>query len=333
MSLVSPHLIAQIMLTRSHNETRKCWIRFLMPWLVGYIIMVSPTMNLEKPCLMIWEKCYSTFPLKIKSLSEHPEISNALYSLTKFVLKPSSRLTKHSIAYTAGMCTETASNLHPGVSFDQYDFWKCLCDLLTKDADLKQYMLHLQVQAQLHGLHLHLCGSTSHCTFCGKVGISQFVVHVPVPTQTQVSGSFVFHFNVNQWEIDSVACKKNGDKIEVNLFFPSSFDIETLNGTDLDSYLCERSVSATHTYCFSKPTYLQLQHNHVFLFGEITSYSVKGDQVICNISINDPADCAGLDLKQTSCTSLRLSTASSKKTFDLMYPYTISNFECTQPLL
>ena len=292
----------------------------------------------QNPYQMIWEKCCS-FPLKIMSLSESPEITKGLYSLTKLALRPDRKLTtkESKSTYTASMCTETAiqaylvfvSNLHPDVSVDTFDFWESLCQELKNDDELKHYMLYIQTHAQLHGLHLHLSPSYKlDCAICNRsnVHILQFVVEVNVPKQYSISSTpyFMGELKINNELvsiIDSVACEKMSDKIELSLFLPSSItDLkysihvnvhpgECFNCSTMESQF---KPSPNHTYIFSKAS--KKPCDSTSSVGKIISHVGFGDHFLTKIS-------TGPALKMTSHNSLQLSTGTEK--FTLVYPYSI----------
>ena len=66
----------------------------------------------------------------------------------------------------ASLCLASISDFH---------FWEGIASLFQKEKDLQYYLLHLQTQCQLHGLHIHLV--EGHCSFCNpSCTLSQFSV-------------------------------------------------------------------------------------------------------------------------------------------------------------
>ena len=299
------------------------------------ICPIPPVITENPHLIMIWEKCSSSFPLKIESLSDSPEITKALYSVTKFAVRPGLTLGVKSDACTFGMCTETAiqaylvfvSNLHPDVPVRSSSFWKCLCEHLKNDTDLNPFMLHIQTQAQLHGLHLHLYSPESVCIFCNvEVGISQFVADISVPEQSSISttpyviGQLIIDDHQVPSIIDSIACEKENDKLKVSLFIPStmkdkplSIQVHPNHNFTCSTVGANFSALAAHTYLFSTYKTKQPPCDPVF---RIISHVGDGDLFLSKIV-------AVAKLQVASCRSLKLLAADSAEEFELVYPYPI----------
>ena len=54
-----------------------------------------------------------------------------------------------------------------------YQFWQPLCLLLLKQNSLQYFLTSLQIQALLHGVHLHLLVSQSNCPLCNNQPVLQ----------------------------------------------------------------------------------------------------------------------------------------------------------------
>ena len=192
---------------------------------------------------LIWEKLQFE-PLRVMSLSEVPAISNALHSLAKKAITSFFLNNPTPVPITS---TETAifaflafiSQLYSTVPYDSHHFWKHLCDLLKADSTMKPFLHQIQTHALLHGLHLHLVLKESNCPVCKKLPVGDFICQlavefpVPFPASEYMRQAFTVFLhsegNLNSpltstpWEmgatvIDSIACKWEDSKIEINFF-------------------------------------------------------------------------------------------------------------------
>ena len=150
--------------------------------------------------LLIWKRV-STLPLKITSLDKSSTLLEALSSamvtvLTSYFDKSYARRT------ISQLCTETAihillsfvSQMDIEADINNYKYWKPFCSLLCDQQKLRPFMVSLQTQALLHGLHFHLIVSESDCPLCTGKPVSDYIgqfsvtldsiQHVRTPTFT-----------------------------------------------------------------------------------------------------------------------------------------------------
>ena len=81
------------------------------------------------------------------------------------------------------MCTETAINtilsfvsqLDADVDINKFSFWDDLCFLVRNEAALRPFLVHIQTQALLHGLHFHLTLNEINCPVCNKKSLDEFI--------------------------------------------------------------------------------------------------------------------------------------------------------------
>ena len=89
----------------------------------------------------------------------------------------------NSPAIRAAMCTETAINtilsfvsqLDANVDICLFSFWDDLCLLVRSNAALRPFLVHIQTQALLHGLHFHLTLTNASCPVCNKKPLDEFI--------------------------------------------------------------------------------------------------------------------------------------------------------------
>ena len=82
------------------------------------------------------------------------------------------------------LCTATAMQLLKsfvsrldGKAYDhtKYQFWAPLCSMLLSKKDLQGFVMSLQTQALMQGLHLHLIVSEVDCPLCNKILLHDFI--------------------------------------------------------------------------------------------------------------------------------------------------------------
>ena len=79
-----------------------------------------------------------------------------------------------TLLLTTVMCTETAittilsfvSRLDADVDINRQSFWDSFCTLLQSESTLRPFLVHIQTQALLHGLHFHLTLTDTNCPIC-----------------------------------------------------------------------------------------------------------------------------------------------------------------------
>ena len=150
--------------------------------------------------LLIWQHS-STLPLRITLLDKSCSLLKALSNATVTVL--TSYFDKlYGRRTISQLCTETimhillsfVSQMDIEADINNYKYWKPFCSLLCDQQKLRPFMVSLQTQALLHGLHFHLIISESDCPLCTGKPVSDYVgqfsvtldsvQHVKTPTFT-----------------------------------------------------------------------------------------------------------------------------------------------------
>ena len=179
---------------------------------------------------IIWKRDRKAQPLKVDCLSSRPDIVQALVGLTKVAN------TDEKLFREFRMCAETAvlsycffaSMLHFDAPIESHLFWDSLCQHLRQEDEMQKYLLHIQTQALLHNLHLHLVNSGDQCPLCmqQRPPIEQFEICVPVAISCPiVNGRLrarILDLNgALQYEINCLAYRTiNEDNVAVIFFWP-----------------------------------------------------------------------------------------------------------------
>ena len=71
-----------------------------------------------------------------------------------------------------------------------YEYWQPLCSLLLKQKPLQCFLMSLQTQALLHGVHLHLLVSQSNCSLCNNQPVLQSIKQISFTVQTKLTNVF-----------------------------------------------------------------------------------------------------------------------------------------------
>jgi len=134
------------------------------------------------------------------------------------------------------------AQLASDVGFADYHFWEPLCATLRDREDIKPFMLSLQTQALLHGVHLHLTVSRHNCPLCTESPlsdvISQFSIMLEESHIVFGTPSFVVFLHGSSYMdlqqvllsrgkdihvIDCLAGSEIGGKLRLDFFAPQSF--------------------------------------------------------------------------------------------------------------
>ena len=130
---------------------------------------------------LVWQHIVAT-PLKQIVPKDFNTILSVLCDaikqmLTRFMSGPNTTIVESLL------CTETvvlllqsfASRLDNEYDCTSYKFWSPLCSLLLNTKYLRPFIMSLQTQSLLHGLHLHLTESELSCPLCNKTPVSDFI--------------------------------------------------------------------------------------------------------------------------------------------------------------
>ena len=312
--------------------------------------------------VLIWQNI-STLPLRKtpldKSLSILKALSSAIVTmLTSYFDKVYGRRT------ISQLCTETVMNIllsfvsqmDTKVGINNYQYWRPLCSLLCDQQNLRPFMVSLQTQALLHGLHFHLIVSESDCPLCTGKPVSDYigqfsvtldsVQHVRTPTfvifvhsaSCNIDANFftlpsLSSLGTNVHIIDSVAGSHN-----VTLYFyaPQVFASKNFHIT-VCAYAANVFSSAVvmkgkladckqpnMNYFFRKVKSLS-SSNLMSNFGEVIQHFGDGDSFETVVSLSNGTMSAlnkhKLDTKCISKSSMMITCA--EFSVGLCYPYAV----------
>ena len=134
----------------------------------------------------------------------------------------------------------------------KYQFWTPLCSMLLNDKGLQPFMMSLQSQAFLHGLHLHLMVSEVNCPLCNKIPLHDFIslysitiekhavntsnyeprlsilIHNVTPVDAVVMKAWkeaitTCDDKVYMHVVDSIAGRETDGKLQLDFYLPVSF--------------------------------------------------------------------------------------------------------------
>ena len=80
----------------------------------------------------------------------------------------------------------------------KYQFWTPLCSMLLNQTGLQPFMMSLQSQALLHGLHLHLMVSEINCPLCNEISVHDFISLHSVTLENSAVG--ISKYNEPRWQ-------------------------------------------------------------------------------------------------------------------------------------
>ena len=145
---------------------------------------------IEKP--LVWQHVIS-LPLKQIAPKDFDTILSALCDGVKHMLTSFMSGTKTTIVESL-LCTETVVLLLQSVvsqldsseyDYTDHKFWSPLCSLLLNQKYLQPFVMSLQTQSLLHGLHLHLTESELSCPLCNKKPISDLISQCSITVQNR----------------------------------------------------------------------------------------------------------------------------------------------------
>ena len=188
--------------------------------------------------LLIWQRV-SMLPFKVTVLDKDSSVLKALTDSVVMVLTSyfSQSLGRRIIPL---LCTETvlhillafASRMDVEVDINSHQYWKPFCSRLQDQQQLKPFLMSLQTQALLHGLHFHLTVSELNCPMCTGRPVSDYISQFSVvltPSKLRQTPSFsVF---IHKLPHDVV---------------PDSFALLTASSSGADVHIID-SVAGSHT--------------------------------------------------------------------------------------
>ena len=181
---------------------------------------------------LVWQKVTNTpymFPPPSKSSVFAKALCNAALLIPKFKPRPGITTERHlctdSIiciikSFASQMCSKACAN--------DFQFWEGVSTLLRENPSLQNHLMHLQTQAHLNGLHIHLF--EEHCAVCSDNPVSQYSITIKL---AYVSHESVFNIFIHQEDIfdaaqlhhivDSASGKVIGNNLTLRFFFPQKF--------------------------------------------------------------------------------------------------------------
>ncbi len=184
------------------------------------------TIGIRSPCIVIWKSVNAT-PLFLSSLSEHSLTTKALFDCIKgatvsfLSVKPwyiavSEATTNSHSAMTALSVFKNRLSSESLKSVECFEFWDGLCSLLRNDLDMQLFLMHLQCQAILMNIHMHLITTPTDCPICNDT-IAEYFMKVSVP------------FNANFREIQATATSECTVPVVLVCIHPNEFDTKSSN--------------------------------------------------------------------------------------------------------
>ena len=206
--------------------------------------------------VFVWQRI-NACPLKISALEKNTTLTYMLYvAMSNCILARQEK--KNGPLCRASMCTETAicmilsfvSQLDADLDISKHTFWDGLCALIQGNNALRQFLVHIQTQALLHGLHFHLTLTETDCPICLKEPLKKiitqfFIEFEPLSSTPMYKGSPTFFLTVHSNStypalvfldkfhsdlrdevhfIDSAQGQEvSGGKLRLDFFFPTSY--------------------------------------------------------------------------------------------------------------
>ena len=141
---------------------------------------------------LVWRHVIS-LPLKQITSKDFDTILNTLGDSVKHMLTSFMSGTKTTVVESL-LCTETVIRLLQSFTsqldsseydYTNYKLWSPLCSLLPSQNCLRPFLMSLQTQSLLHGLHLHLTVSELSCPLCNNTPISDFISQCSISVQNR----------------------------------------------------------------------------------------------------------------------------------------------------
>ena len=293
--------------------------------------------------LFIWQHV-KAWPSEPATLTDNETICKSLYNsimvaLTSFYDSfQGQKFLKH-------LCTESAiimlqafaSQVIVDPKHTSYHFWEPLCSMLCKQKRFTGFLAHLQTQALLHGLHLHLTVSSSDCPNCNRIPVSEFISQFSIEVSEQLFQEWSLailvyvhrdpHVVLEQpillgvHTIDSVAVNEVKDKLKIDFFAPNTFAKDqyyvtvaayNLNDANTANILkkiqacgkLEQFKATTYNYSFRKLDFTAAIP--VFSLGKVIKHTGDGEHYESVLSLSEPC-----------ISALKKRRATAKKTIDV----------------
>ena len=314
---------------------------------------------------LIWQHV-AVNPLKQITQNDFDNISKTLCDAVKHMLTSFMNGTK-TAPIESLLCTETAvlllqsfvSQLDSSEYHNaDYKFWSPLSSLLVNQTCLKPFIMSLQTQSLLHGVHLHLTESELSCPLCIKRPLSDFVTQCSIEVQnipfineprilillhnlapldtvmlevlSDIRSSCIDDVHV----ISSIAKRSMDEKISYEFFVPASFIKKDYHFTII-SFTLRSEIRMIHdklnnckftkvSYSFNQ--YVMCHHNPSDLdFGTWLQHSgnTSGFESIIILSNQCMHALEHHQITAPKCTTTKLKVVIDKHSIEISYPYPI----------
>lgn len=129
--------------------------------------------------LLIWKKIIHSTPFMYQALDQRSLATETLFICLKASIL--SFLCSFKPIEQIGCCSNTAMNvivlfinqLSDKCPVREYQFWDGLCTSIQYDGALRPFLLHLQCQAVVMNIHMHLLVTEKNCPICTKTELEK----------------------------------------------------------------------------------------------------------------------------------------------------------------
>ena len=281
--------------------------------------------------VFVWEKVNGAMPLILSSLNDCG-FAHALHNCIRNCT--TSFHTKNNDA-SRGMCSHTGvlvlncfvSQLSKLVAIEDYLFWEGFSTLIRSDESLKPYLLHLQTQMILSGLHIHLTLTVEDCPLCNEMPLGKSLCMVSIEFASPGLNAPIFlaflhpsNQDVDPIEIDalpsevqiidSASCMVTSDrKLEMTVIIPQKYMDSThkitiaasmVVRTSLGSFIpvCSDLLTPERSSSVLFPLYQPRLSPFQSSFGELTEHFVEEGYFISTVTLSvDTISCLGSNCK------------------------------------
>ena len=223
-----------------------------------------------------------------------------------------------------------------------HPFLVSLCSAIQTTPELKPYLLQLQTQALLHGMHLHITLTEDDCPICGGQPLESYIQQFSLTLGTEIkmgmyeAPAFVISLTKHSRElafVSSIAVDISDLKQQLVFFLPRNclfhydvLEVEMIKGLNGECILlgtmdCLRSSSVQ--FLFLKDP-LQPHISEIHALGEIVKHIGNGSTFETVISMNETYQTMNVSkLKVTcpECNQLKISYGANES--NIVYPYPI----------
>ena len=231
---------------------------------------------------LVWQHVIS-LPLKQITSKDRETILNTLGESVKHMLTSFMSGTKTTVVESL-LCTETVIRLLQSFvsqldsseyDYTDYKLWSPLCSLLLSQNCLRPFLMSLQTQSLLHGLHLHLTVSELNCPLCNKKPISKFI--------RQYSVAVHYHGYINEPRV-SILIHKSGPVDAAKVFkILSSMQSTCVDNVHVISSIAKQNIHGKTRYEFLIPASLAKKDRHL----TIISSSFEGEVRMAHKRLSD----------------------------------------------